>query len=180
MLKAACVFLSLVSQSEDGAKRQKLSEVSPAMAIPSSSPSSSSSATAVGKSGIRRSMRHRKLRGEKALIVSANQTLKELKIQVCSANLNVFHIRQFWRCVLTAFVCVLTDHARLLRCSIWPKPVHRWPFFNRRLGHARKPWGLSRKHYMFKGRTLFPFFFHHEVNSYDLNTLLLLNSGFVA
>lgn len=32
--------------------------------------------------GIRRSTRHRKLRGEKALIVSANQTLKELKIQV--------------------------------------------------------------------------------------------------
>ena len=32
--------------------------------------------------GIRRSTRHHKLRGEKALIVSANQTLKELKIQV--------------------------------------------------------------------------------------------------
>lgn len=27
-------------------------------------------------------MRHRKVRGEKALLVSANQTLKELKIQV--------------------------------------------------------------------------------------------------
>uniref|UniRef100_A0A665TBB3 Ubiquitin carboxyl-terminal hydrolase 48 n=1 Tax=Echeneis naucrates TaxID=173247 RepID=A0A665TBB3_ECHNA len=35
--------------------------------------------------GIRRSTRHRKLRGEKALIVSANQTLKELKIQIMHA-----------------------------------------------------------------------------------------------
>jgi len=34
------------------------------------------------KQGIRRSTRHRKVRGEKALLVSANQTLKELKIQV--------------------------------------------------------------------------------------------------
>uniref|UniRef100_M4AWU6 Ubiquitin carboxyl-terminal hydrolase 48 n=1 Tax=Xiphophorus maculatus TaxID=8083 RepID=M4AWU6_XIPMA len=34
---------------------------------------------------IRRSTRHRKLRGEKALIVSANQTLKELKIQIMHA-----------------------------------------------------------------------------------------------
>ncbi|XP_050570806.1 ubiquitin carboxyl-terminal hydrolase 48 isoform X5 [Cygnus atratus] len=33
------------------------------------------------KQGIRRSTRHRKVRGEKALLVSANQTLKELKIQ---------------------------------------------------------------------------------------------------
>uniref|UniRef100_A0A8D3DLY1 Ubiquitin carboxyl-terminal hydrolase 48 n=1 Tax=Scophthalmus maximus TaxID=52904 RepID=A0A8D3DLY1_SCOMX len=44
------------SQSQDGAKRLKL-----------------------------RSTRHRKLRGEKALIVSANQTLKELKIQIMHA-----------------------------------------------------------------------------------------------
>lgn len=34
------------------------------------------------KQGIRRSTRHRKVRGEKALLVSANQTLKDLKIQV--------------------------------------------------------------------------------------------------
>ncbi|XP_015268117.1 PREDICTED: ubiquitin carboxyl-terminal hydrolase 48 isoform X2 [Gekko japonicus] len=33
------------------------------------------------KQGIRRSTRHRKVRGEKALLVSANQTLKDLKIQ---------------------------------------------------------------------------------------------------
>lgn len=52
------------------------------------SDSSASSAAAVPVTsmtklgGIRRSTRHRKLRGEKALIVSANQTLKELKIQV--------------------------------------------------------------------------------------------------
>ncbi|XP_015258749.1 PREDICTED: ubiquitin carboxyl-terminal hydrolase 48-like [Cyprinodon variegatus] len=40
---------------------------------------------AIKPGGIRRSTRHRKLRGEKALIVSANQTLKELKIQIMHA-----------------------------------------------------------------------------------------------
>lgn len=98
-----CPSCLAVPQSEDGAKRQKLSEVSPAVATSSSSSSSSSSsAAAVGKSGIRRSMRHRKLRGEKALIVSANQTLKELKIQVCAANSGVFCVssRQICICVL--------------------------------------------------------------------------------
>ncbi|KAM4015814.1 LOW QUALITY PROTEIN: ubiquitin carboxyl-terminal hydrolase 48 [Anomaloglossus baeobatrachus] len=35
--------------------------------------------------GIRRSTRHRKVRGEKALLVSANQTLKDLKIQIMHA-----------------------------------------------------------------------------------------------
>ncbi|XP_048823352.1 ubiquitin carboxyl-terminal hydrolase 48-like [Lagopus muta] len=35
--------------------------------------------------GIRRSTRHRKVREEKALVVSANQTLKELKIQIMHA-----------------------------------------------------------------------------------------------
>lgn len=99
-----------VPQSEDGAKRQKLNEGSPAIAISSSSSSCSPASTAavvaaaaVGKSGIRRSMRHRKLRGEKALIVSANQTLKELKIQVWASNLGVFcvSIRQFCSSVLT-------------------------------------------------------------------------------
>lgn len=39
-------------------------------------------AKATSDKGIRRSTRHHKLRGEKALVVSANQTLKELKIQV--------------------------------------------------------------------------------------------------
>ncbi|XP_075704857.1 ubiquitin carboxyl-terminal hydrolase 48 isoform X2 [Rhinoderma darwinii] len=37
------------------------------------------------KPGIRRSTRHRKVRGEKALLVSANQTLKDLKIQIMHA-----------------------------------------------------------------------------------------------
>uniref|UniRef100_A0A672Y9C0 Ubiquitin carboxyl-terminal hydrolase 48 n=1 Tax=Sphaeramia orbicularis TaxID=375764 RepID=A0A672Y9C0_9TELE len=64
---------------QDGAKRQKLSDSSPAVAPVISN----SSLTKQG--GIRRSTRHRKLRGEKALIVSANQTLKELKIQIMHA-----------------------------------------------------------------------------------------------
>ncbi|XP_037534462.1 ubiquitin carboxyl-terminal hydrolase 48, partial [Nematolebias whitei] len=62
------------SKSQDGAKRLKLSD---STALP---------VTTVSKAGgIRRSTRHRKLRGEKALIVSANQTLKELKIQIMHA-----------------------------------------------------------------------------------------------
>lgn len=63
-------------QSQDGAKRLKLGDSSTeaAAAVPVTN------VTKLG--GIRRSTRHRKLRGEKALIVSANQTLKELKIQV--------------------------------------------------------------------------------------------------
>lgn len=51
-------------------KRQKLSQQSYAVCQ---------------KQGIRRSTRHRKVRGEKALLVSANQTLKELKIQIMHA-----------------------------------------------------------------------------------------------
>lgn len=65
------INLIVFHQSEDGAKRQKLSDGSSALA-----------ANVPQLGGIRRSTRHRKLRGEKALIVSANQTLKELKIQV--------------------------------------------------------------------------------------------------
>ncbi|KAM9364177.1 ubiquitin carboxyl-terminal hydrolase 48 isoform 1-T2 [Pholidichthys leucotaenia] len=67
------------SQSQDGAKRQKLGDGS----IPTGSASPVTNTAKVG--GIRRSTRHRKLRGEKALIVSATQTLKELKIQIMHA-----------------------------------------------------------------------------------------------
>ncbi|KAM9361476.1 ubiquitin carboxyl-terminal hydrolase 48 [Symphorus nematophorus] len=67
------------SQSEDGAKRLKLGDNSAA----SAAAAPASNVTKPG--GIRRSTRHRKLRGEKALIVSANQTLKELKIQIMHA-----------------------------------------------------------------------------------------------
>lgn len=54
-------------QANSNAKRQKVSHPNYA---------------AYQKQGIRRSTRHRKVRGEKALLVSANQTLKDLKIQV--------------------------------------------------------------------------------------------------
>lgn len=67
------------SQSEDGTKRLKLSDGSTA------SPAAASTTNLTKQGGIRRSTRHRKLRGEKALIVSANQTLKELKIQIMHA-----------------------------------------------------------------------------------------------
>ncbi|XP_011473515.1 ubiquitin carboxyl-terminal hydrolase 48 isoform X1 [Oryzias latipes] len=69
---------SALLQSQDGAKRLRLADgtVAPA-ALPVT--------TSAKVGGIRRSTRHRKLRGEKALIVSANQTLKELKIQIMHA-----------------------------------------------------------------------------------------------
>ncbi|XP_078186808.1 ubiquitin carboxyl-terminal hydrolase 48 isoform X9 [Callithrix jacchus] len=58
------------NQSNGGTKRQKISH---------------QNYIAYQKQVIRRSMRHRKVRGEKALLVSANQTLKELKIQIMHA-----------------------------------------------------------------------------------------------
>ncbi|XP_068598995.1 ubiquitin carboxyl-terminal hydrolase 48 [Brachionichthys hirsutus] len=70
-------------QSEDGAKRLKLSDDGGGGGAPSPAAAPVASMTKLG--GIRRSTRHRKLRGEKALIVSANQTLKELKIQIMHA-----------------------------------------------------------------------------------------------
>ncbi|KAJ0023448.1 hypothetical protein NQD34_003347 [Periophthalmus magnuspinnatus] len=65
--------------TQNGSKRIKLDENISTSAVPAL-------VTNVTKAGgIRRSTRHRKLRGEKALIVSANQTLKELKIQIMHA-----------------------------------------------------------------------------------------------
>ncbi|XP_073172774.1 ubiquitin carboxyl-terminal hydrolase 48 isoform X4 [Lepidochelys kempii] len=58
------------NQTNGGAKRQKISH---------------QNYVVYQKQGIRRSTRHRKVRGEKALLVSANQTLKELKIQIMHA-----------------------------------------------------------------------------------------------
>uniref|UniRef100_A0A8C3FN39 Ubiquitin carboxyl-terminal hydrolase 48 n=1 Tax=Chrysemys picta bellii TaxID=8478 RepID=A0A8C3FN39_CHRPI len=58
------------NQTNGGAKRQKISH---------------QNYIVYQKQGIRRSTRHRKVRGEKALLVSANQTLKELKIQIMHA-----------------------------------------------------------------------------------------------
>uniref|UniRef100_A0A7N9AZX7 Ubiquitin carboxyl-terminal hydrolase 48 n=1 Tax=Mastacembelus armatus TaxID=205130 RepID=A0A7N9AZX7_9TELE len=68
----------------DGEKDPDFSQVSPSCG--GTKLQSAASVTNVTKvDGIRRSTRHRKLRGEKALIVSANQTLKELKIQIMHA-----------------------------------------------------------------------------------------------
>ncbi|XP_070812409.1 ubiquitin carboxyl-terminal hydrolase 48 isoform X3 [Pituophis catenifer annectens] len=58
------------NQANSNAKRQKVSH-----------PNS----VVCQKQGIRRSTRHRRIRGEKALLVSANQTLKDLKIQIMHA-----------------------------------------------------------------------------------------------
>ncbi|XP_044523778.1 ubiquitin carboxyl-terminal hydrolase 48 isoform X4 [Gracilinanus agilis] len=58
------------NQTNGGTKRQKISH---------------QNYIVYQKQVIRRSMRHRKVRGEKALLVSANQTLKELKIQIMHA-----------------------------------------------------------------------------------------------
>lgn len=110
------------NQSEDGAKRQKLDDSSPVNAVSSSSCSSSlvpAAATTGGKSGIRRSMRHRKLRGEKALIVSANQTLKELKIQIMHA----FSVAPFDQNLSIDGRSLTDDSATLGSLGVFPESV---------------------------------------------------------
>uniref|UniRef100_A0A4W4HMY6 Ubiquitin carboxyl-terminal hydrolase 48 n=1 Tax=Electrophorus electricus TaxID=8005 RepID=A0A4W4HMY6_ELEEL len=92
------------NQTDDGAKRQKLSDASP---------------TTAGKSGIRRSMRHRRLRGEKALIVSANQTLKELKIQIMHA----FSVAPFDQNLTIDGRCLTDDSATLGSLGVFPESI---------------------------------------------------------
>ncbi|KAL0978076.1 hypothetical protein UPYG_G00165600 [Umbra pygmaea] len=101
------------SQSEDRAKRQKLSDGTIG-AVASSAPMVSG-----GKSGIRRSTRHRKLRGEKALIVSANQTLKELKIQIMHA----FSVAPFDQNLSIDGRCLTDDSATLGSLGVIPESV---------------------------------------------------------
>uniref|UniRef100_A0A8C7M1Z8 Ubiquitin carboxyl-terminal hydrolase 48 n=1 Tax=Oncorhynchus kisutch TaxID=8019 RepID=A0A8C7M1Z8_ONCKI len=72
-----------------------------------------------GKSGIRRSTRHRKLRGEKALIVSANQTLKELKIQIMHA----FSVAPFDQNLSIDGRCLTDDSATLGSLGVIPESV---------------------------------------------------------
>ncbi|XP_036386850.1 ubiquitin carboxyl-terminal hydrolase 48 isoform X1 [Megalops cyprinoides] len=101
------------SQSEDGAKRQKLNDSS-------SCPGVASGALAgPHKAGIRRSTRHRKLRGEKALIVSANQTLKELKIQIMHA----FSVAPFDQNLSIDGRCLTDDSATLGSLGVIPESV---------------------------------------------------------
>uniref|UniRef100_A0A674BXK2 Ubiquitin carboxyl-terminal hydrolase 48 n=1 Tax=Salmo trutta TaxID=8032 RepID=A0A674BXK2_SALTR len=72
-----------------------------------------------GKSGIRRSTRHRKLRGERALIVSANQTLKELKIQIMHA----FSVAPFDQNLSIDGRCLTDDSATLGSLGVIPESV---------------------------------------------------------
>ncbi|XP_019911525.2 ubiquitin carboxyl-terminal hydrolase 48 isoform X2 [Esox lucius] len=101
------------SQSEDRAKRQKLSDGTVGVV---SNPAPVASG---GKSGIRRSTRHRKLRGEKALIVSANQTLKELKIQIMHA----FSVAPFDQNLSIDGRCLTDDSATLGSLGVIPESV---------------------------------------------------------
>uniref|UniRef100_A0A673FVS7 Ubiquitin carboxyl-terminal hydrolase 48 n=1 Tax=Sinocyclocheilus rhinocerous TaxID=307959 RepID=A0A673FVS7_9TELE len=75
--------------------------------------------TAACKSGIRRSTRHRKLRGEKALIVSANQTLKELKIQIMHA----FSVAPFDQNLSIDGRCLTDDSATLGSLGVIPESI---------------------------------------------------------
>uniref|UniRef100_A0A4W5MRS3 Ubiquitin carboxyl-terminal hydrolase 48 n=1 Tax=Hucho hucho TaxID=62062 RepID=A0A4W5MRS3_9TELE len=68
---------------------------------------------------IRRSTRHRKLRGEKALIVSANQTLKELKIQIMHA----FSVAPFDQNLSIDGRCLTDDSATLGSLGVIPESV---------------------------------------------------------
>ncbi|XP_077060002.1 ubiquitin carboxyl-terminal hydrolase 48-like isoform X8 [Siphateles boraxobius] len=98
------------SQSEGGAKRQKLNDT-----VSLSMPAVASAS----KSGIRRSTRHRKLRGEKALIVSANQTLKELKIQIMHA----FSVAPFDQNLSIDGRCLTDDSATLGSLGVIPESI---------------------------------------------------------
>uniref|UniRef100_A0A673HNN5 Ubiquitin carboxyl-terminal hydrolase 48 n=1 Tax=Sinocyclocheilus rhinocerous TaxID=307959 RepID=A0A673HNN5_9TELE len=92
------------------AKRQKLNETGSLSVAP---------VTAASKSGIRRSTRHRKLRGEKALIVSANQTLKELKIQIMHA----FSVAPFDQNLSIDGRCLTDDSATLGSLGVIPESI---------------------------------------------------------
>ncbi|XP_046881720.1 ubiquitin carboxyl-terminal hydrolase 48 isoform X1 [Hypomesus transpacificus] len=105
------------SQSEDGAKRLKLSDDVAAGTSPSPAPISSTSTSKAGS--IRRSTRHRKLRGEKALIVSANQTLKELKIQIMHA----FSVAPFDQNLSIDGRCLTDDSATLGSLGVIPDSI---------------------------------------------------------
>ncbi|XP_031586324.1 ubiquitin carboxyl-terminal hydrolase 48 isoform X1 [Oreochromis aureus] len=101
------------SQSQDGAKRLKLSDSSVSTAA-------AGVVTNVAKpGGIRRSTRHRKLRGEKALIVSANQTLKELKIQIMHA----FSVAPFDQNLFIDGKSLTDDSATLGSLGIIPESI---------------------------------------------------------
>ncbi|XP_067243976.1 ubiquitin carboxyl-terminal hydrolase 48 isoform X1 [Chanodichthys erythropterus] len=102
--------LPSLHQSEGGAKRQKLNET-----VSLSAPAVASAS----KSGIRRSTRHRKLRGEKALIVSANQTLKELKIQIMHA----FSVAPFDQNLSIDGRCLTDDSATLGSLGVIPESI---------------------------------------------------------
>ncbi|KAM4625621.1 ubiquitin carboxyl-terminal hydrolase 48 isoform 2-T3 [Polymixia lowei] len=102
------------SQSEDGAKRVKLSDGTTAAA---SGPVPVTNVVKPG--GIRRSTRHRKLRGEKALIVSANQTLKELKIQIMHA----FSVAPFDQNLSIDGKCLTDDSATLGSLGVIPESI---------------------------------------------------------
>uniref|UniRef100_A0A671TAH7 Ubiquitin carboxyl-terminal hydrolase 48 n=1 Tax=Sinocyclocheilus anshuiensis TaxID=1608454 RepID=A0A671TAH7_9TELE len=92
------------------AKRQKLNETGSLSVAP---------VTAASKSGIRRSTRHRKLRGEKALIISANQTLKELKIQIMHA----FSVAPFDQNLSIDGRCLTDDSATLGSLGVIPESI---------------------------------------------------------
>ncbi|KAM8927094.1 ubiquitin carboxyl-terminal hydrolase 48 isoform 3-T3 [Pelodytes ibericus] len=92
------------NQANGAAKRQKLS---------------SQGYLAYQRQGIRRSTRHRKVRGEKALLVSANQTLKELKIQIMQA----FSVAPFDQTLSVEGKVLSDDSATLGTLGIIPDSV---------------------------------------------------------
>ncbi|XP_029907601.1 ubiquitin carboxyl-terminal hydrolase 48 isoform X2 [Myripristis murdjan] len=106
------------SQSEDAAKRLKLSDGSAAAGAAGAAGSFPASSL-IKPGGIRRSTRHRKLRGEKALIVSANQTLKELKIQIMHA----FSVAPFDQNLSINGKCLTDDSATLGSLGVIPESI---------------------------------------------------------
>ncbi|XP_054857186.1 ubiquitin carboxyl-terminal hydrolase 48 isoform X1 [Eublepharis macularius] len=92
------------NQANSNAKRQKVSHPN---------------YVAYQKQGIRRSTRHRKVRGEKALLVSANQTLKDLKIQIMHA----FSVAPFDQNLSIEGMMLTEDSATLGSLGVTPESV---------------------------------------------------------
>nr|XP_032824287.1 ubiquitin carboxyl-terminal hydrolase 48 isoform X1 [Petromyzon marinus] len=69
------------SQQANGLKRRRVSPLEG----PGSAAAAAAAAEAAAAAAVRRSARHRRVRGEKGLVVSARQTLRELKIQIMHA-----------------------------------------------------------------------------------------------
>lgn len=107
------------SECKDDPEYQGSDAKRPKLALPScSSPTSGVSASA-GDARVRKSTRHRRMRGEKELYVSSKQTLKELKVMV----MNLFHVAPFDQNLSIGGRDLLDNEATLESLHVYPHSV---------------------------------------------------------